>query len=77
MLSVPGASAIFKGGLTLYTLESRMAFGGWTEKDVKSYSGPTREIVGGLAENVRVKLEATYSVAESGSAGPSGGKKIP
>lgn len=37
LLSVPGASAYYKGGLTLYTLESRIAFGGWTEDNLKDY----------------------------------------
>lgn len=27
ILSTPGASKLFKGGLTVYTLESRIAFG--------------------------------------------------
>lgn len=27
ILSTPGASGLYKGGLTLYTLESRIAFG--------------------------------------------------
>lgn len=37
LLSVPGASAYYVGGLTLYTLPSRIAFGGWTEADKQSY----------------------------------------
>ncbi|KAF1983562.1 putative competence/damage-inducible CinA family protein [Aulographum hederae CBS 113979] len=74
ILSTPGASAIYYGGLTLYTLPSRIAFAGWTEETVKSYSGPTPEIVAGLAENVRDKLHASYTICESGTAGPTGGE---
>ena len=37
LLSVPGASAYYKGGLTLYTLESRIKFGGWTQETIKGY----------------------------------------
>ena len=73
ILSTPGASKIYKGGLTLYTLESRIAFAGWTEETVKAYKGPTEEVVKGLAENVREKLGATYCICESGTAGPTGG----
>ncbi|CAF9933592.1 hypothetical protein IMSHALPRED_009412 [Imshaugia aleurites] len=73
LLSTPGASKIFKGGLTLYTLESRIAFAGWTQDHVKSYRGPTEDVVKGLAENVRRTLGATYCVCESGTAGPTGG----
>jgi len=73
LLSTPGASGFYKGGLTLYTLESRIAFAGWTSETIKSYAGPTPSIVAGLAENVRAKLGSTYTVSESGTAGPTGG----
>jgi len=73
LLSTPGASGFYKGGLTLYTLESRIAFAGWTQDSVKGYKGPTEKIVAGLAENVREKLGSTYTISESGTAGPTGG----
>ena len=38
LLAVPGASAYFRGGLTLYTLQSRVAFSHWTEESVKGYT---------------------------------------
>lgn len=72
LLSTPGASKIYKGGLTLYTLESRIAFAGWTEETRAAYKGPTEDVVKGLAENVRGTLGATYCVCESGTAGPTG-----
>ena len=37
LLSVPGASAYFAGGLTVYTLASRIAYAGWTEATLKDY----------------------------------------
>lgn len=37
LLSVPGASGYFAGGVTLYTLPSRIAYAGWTEEDMKKY----------------------------------------
>lgn len=64
LLSTPGASSIYKGGLTLYTLQSRIAFAGWTQRNIDDYRGPTPDIVAGLAENVRSKLESTYCVCE-------------
>ncbi|KAF2687882.1 competence/damage-inducible protein-like protein cinA [Lentithecium fluviatile CBS 122367] len=73
LLSYPGASGYYKGGLTLYTLESRIAFAGWTQEFLKTYSGPTPEIVAGLAEHTRKTLGSTYTVSESGTAGPTGG----
>ncbi|KAG7004473.1 protein disulfide-isomerase [Physcia stellaris] len=51
LLSTPGASSFYKGGLTLYTLESRIAYAGWTQENIQNYKGPTPDIVKGLAEN--------------------------
>ncbi|KAL2823234.1 hypothetical protein BDW59DRAFT_148875 [Aspergillus cavernicola] len=73
LLSVPGASAIYKGGLTVYTLESRLAFAGWTQSDMENYHGPTPEIVAGMADHTRSTLVSTYALSESGTAGPTGG----
>ena len=73
LLSFPGASGYYKGGLTLYTLESRKAFVGWTDSDTQNYKGPTPEIVTKLAENTRKTLGSTYTISESGTAGPTGG----
>ncbi|KAI9738854.1 MAG: hypothetical protein M1834_008361 [Cirrosporium novae-zelandiae] len=72
LLAVPGASKYYKGGLTLYTLESRLAFGGWAPTTVSTYNGPTPEIVENLAKHVRETLGSTYTVSESGTAGPGG-----
>ncbi|OGM41880.1 competence/damage-inducible protein CinA [Aspergillus bombycis] len=79
LLSVSGASAIYKGGLTInmaikvYTLESRIAFAGWTPAHLETYNGPTPAIVAQMADHVRHTLGSTYTVSESGTAGPTGG----
>jgi len=77
ILANPGTSAIYKGGLTLYTLESRLAFAGWTQEDTQQYGGPTPAIVTKLAENVRKTLGSTYTVSESGTAGPTASGTTP
>ena len=59
--------------MTLYTLESRIAFAGWTPAHIENYKGPTPQIVTGLADHVRGTLGSTYTVCESGTAGPTGG----
>lgn len=73
ILSTPGASKVYKGGLTLYTLPSRIAYAGWTQDTIQDYKGPTTDIVAGLAKHVRKDLESTYTISESGTAGPTGG----
>jgi nicotinamide mononucleotide (NMN) deamidase PncC len=62
-----------KGGLTLYTLPSRIAYASWTPADISNYTGPTPAIVANLASTTRTKLSSTYAVSESGTAGPTGG----
>lgn len=64
LLSTPGASKIFKGGANLYSLESRIAWAGWTQAHMDSYNGPTPEVVRGLATSVRNILNSTYCVGE-------------
>ncbi len=64
LLATPGASRIYKGGLTLYTLPSRVAFAGWTQENIDKYDGPTPELVAGLATHVRKTLESDYCVGE-------------
>jgi PncC family amidohydrolase len=74
ILSTPGASKIYAGGLTLYTLPSRIAYANWTDENIQGYSGPTTTVVSGLASQVRRDLtEADFVLAESGTAGPTGG----
>jgi len=77
LLATPGASRFYRGGLTLYTLESRIAFAGWTDRDIQTYDGPTPSLVAGLASHVRGTLKATYCVGESGTAGPTASGKTP
>ena len=74
ILSTPGASKIYKGGLTLYTLPSRIAYAGWTQQSIEHYKGPTPDIVAGLAKHTRQQLGSTYTISESGTAGPTGGQ---
>ena len=64
LLSTPGASRFYSGGLTLYTLASRIAFAGWTQQNIDDYDGPTPRLVEGLASNAREKLKATYCIGE-------------
>lgn len=75
ILATPGASKVYRGGATLYTLESRIAFGGWTQANVENYSGPTPELAADLAKHVRRTLASTYAVAESGTAGPTASRQ--
>lgn len=74
LLSVPGASAYFLGGGVLYTLASRQKMAGLAEEQLANYRGPTAEGVAVLADAIRLRLGATWGLAESGVAGPAPGR---
>lgn len=73
LVSVPGASRFFVGGTTTYSLRSRLHLSGWSEKDVENYTGPSEDVALRLARNLKLELGATYSLAETGWAGPDDG----
>lgn len=72
LVSVSGASQFFVGGTTTYALKSRLVLSGWSEEDVRSYTGPSEEVALRLARNLKFELGATYTLAETGWTGPHG-----
>jgi PncC family amidohydrolase len=74
LLWVPGASRYFAGGGVVYTLQSRTAIAGVSAEEYVNYRGTTPEMLASLAESMRQRLNATWAVAESGLAGPTGGR---
>ncbi|GAA5917730.1 hypothetical protein JCM6882_009365 [Rhodosporidiobolus microsporus] len=70
ILSLPGTSAVFAGGVLAYQLAVRERFlPGWSE-GTESYDGPNEQIVFSLARSLSSQLPSTYALAESGVAGP-------
>jgi len=72
LLAVPGASSYFLGGSVVYTLASRRAFLDLDREKVKSLKPLTTDMVEAFAHAARLKLDATWGIAELGAAGPSG-----
>ncbi len=66
---IPGSSAVFRGGVTVYTNDVKMLLGVKRET-LDLYSAVSREVAVELAENVRIKLGATYGLSVTGVAGP-------
>ena len=73
LLAVPGASAYFLGGSVVYTLASRRAFLDLppSTKNLEPLSEPMAEA---FAIAAREKLDATWGIAELGTAGPAGSR---
>ncbi len=74
LLRVAGASKYYAGGGVLYTLASRTRLAGVPAARYENYQGTTPEMLGELAETVRQRLDAAWCIAESGLAGPTGGR---
>ncbi len=74
LLWVAGASKYYVGGGVVYTLKSRTGLAGVPAEQYVNYRGTTPEIITSLAESMRARLGTTWCIAESGLAGPTGGR---
>ena len=72
LLSVAGASKYFRGGSVIYTRESRHAFLDLDSAKIKGLKPLTEPMVAEFAHAARLKLNATWGIAELGAAGPKG-----
>jgi len=71
---VPGASAYYLGGAVIYTRPGRSALLGLTKEDVAGIRSASEPFALLLARRVRENLGATWGLAETGAAGPSGNR---
>jgi nicotinamide-nucleotide amidase len=74
LLAVPGASAYFVGGGVLYTGESREGLAGITDADMAGMRSSSEPFAQLLAQTLRTRLGATWGLAETGAAGPTGNR---
>src|SRR5207244_6116009 len=74
LLGVAGASAYFKGGVVVYTSEGKVRLVGMTMEQIERDRAATTPHTAILARLIREKLDATWGVAETGAAGPTGNR---
>ena len=74
LLSVPGASAYFLGGVVVYTRKSMQELLGFTEETFKGMRGITEQTALVLARGARDRLSSIWGLAEIGAAGPTGSR---
>jgi len=74
LVAVPGASAYYLGGAIIYTAASRSGFLQISKEDMAHTRSATEAMAQLLAKRVREKLGATWALAETGAAGPSGNR---
>ena len=66
---IPGSSAVFRGGVTVYTNDVKMYLGVRPET-LEAHTAVSREVAAELAQCVREKLGADYGLGVTGVAGP-------
>lgn len=71
---MPGASAFYLGGAIIYTAASREGLLAIGKEQMGSTRSATEAMAQLLARRVREKLAATWGLAETGAAGPSGNR---
>ena len=74
LLEVPGASAYFLGGAVAYTRQAREALLQIPAAALEGITPSTEAYALLLARTARQRLSATWGLAETGTAGPSGSR---
>lgn len=70
LLSVPGASAYYLGGVVVYTAAAHRAWIAGTIEPPPGMRGATEPFAAYLARSTAVRVGATWGVGEAGAAGP-------
>ena len=74
LLAVPGASAYFLGGAVVYTRQARSALVGITDAEMEGLRSSSEPYARLLARTMRHRHGATWGLAETGAAGPTGNR---
>lgn len=74
---VPGASAVFKGGLVTYFTAIKEQIAHVPAALLEEYGAVSRQCAAAMAVNVRKMMEADYGVSFTGNAGPDGMENKP
>ena len=74
LLAVPGASAYYVGGGTLYTSKSKEIFLGLSHQAATEPRSSTEPHTLNLARVIRERLGTTWGLAETGATGPNGNR---
>lgn len=70
LLSVPGASAYYRGGAVVYTIVGSTALIGGVVTPPEGMRGATEAFAAYQAEAIRRKLDTTWGTGETGATGP-------
>jgi len=71
--AVPGASNYFKGSMVCYATEAKVSLLGVPQELIDEHTVVSEEVAIAMANNVKKKLKADFSIATTGNAGPTKG----
>ena len=74
LLAVPGASAYFLGGAVVYTRQARRSLVSIPDEAMAGIRSASEPYAALLARTVRERHGATWGLAETGAAGPTGNR---
>jgi len=73
--NVPGASAVFLGGIVAYSNAAKQRFLGVRAETLARHGAVSEPVARAMAEGAREKFGADFALAVTGIAGPAGGTK--
>jgi nicotinamide-nucleotide amidase len=71
--NVPGASAVFLGGVVSYANDAKEKFLGVRAETLQQHGAVSEAVARAMAEGARAKFGADFAIAVTGIAGPTGG----
>jgi nicotinamide-nucleotide amidase len=74
LLGVAGASAFYVGGVVVYNAAAKEHLAGMTPRQLEMHRSSTAPHTLMLAQAIRERLAATWAIAETGAAGPTGNR---
>lgn len=74
LLGVAGASRYFRGGVVVYTTDGKQRLVGMTRDELEANRSATAPHTAILARTIRERLGASWGIAETGAAGPTGNR---
>jgi len=75
LTNIPGSSNFYRGGVVAYANDIKVRFIGVPAGLIQKYGAVSAQVARAMAEGIRKKTKADFSLAVTGIAGPSGGTR--